>query len=103
MRELRNVIERAVITSQSGVLHFHLPNAQHPEEKMLVAVKQGNERDKEVVSAGDMKHYERENIRAALSKTRGKVYGSGGAAELLGMKPTTLAYQIKKLGLKKPF
>ncbi|TMA97429.1 MAG: hypothetical protein E6J74_05195 [Deltaproteobacteria bacterium] len=35
-------------------------------------------------------------------KTRGRIYGSGGAAEILGMKPTTLAYRIKRIGIKRP-
>jgi len=43
------------------------------------------------------KEQERENILAALKQTRGKIYGAGGAAELLGIKPTTLAYRMKVL------
>jgi hypothetical protein len=39
------------------------------------------------------------NIRAALCLAKGKVFGAGGAAEMLGIKPTTLASWIKALGL----
>jgi transcriptional regulator with GAF, ATPase, and Fis domain len=39
------------------------------------------------------------NIRAALERANGKVSGPGGAAERLGIKPTTLASRIKALGL----
>ena len=39
---------------------------------------------------------------AALEKTNWKVYGKRGAGELLGIQPTTLAYKIKKIGIKKP-
>jgi transcriptional regulator with GAF, ATPase, and Fis domain len=39
---------------------------------------------------------------AVLNKTRWKVYGRGGAAELLGIKPGTLAARMKKLGLRRP-
>ncbi len=46
-----------------------------------------------------MRQRERDNIAVALLETRGKIYGPGGAAELLEVKPTTLAYRIKKLGL----
>jgi transcriptional regulator with GAF, ATPase, and Fis domain len=40
-----------------------------------------------------------DNIRAALRLAKGKVSGAGGAAEMLGIKPTTLASRIKALGL----
>jgi transcriptional regulator with GAF, ATPase, and Fis domain len=54
---------------------------------------------KAVVSEADLRRFERENILAALEATRGRVYGRGGAAELLGLKPTTLASRLKKLGI----
>jgi transcriptional regulator with GAF, ATPase, and Fis domain len=41
-------------------------------------------------------------IEAALAATGGKVFGPGGAAELLGVRPTTLASRIKRLGIEKP-
>jgi transcriptional regulator with GAF, ATPase, and Fis domain len=49
-----------------------------------------------------MKHRERQNIMAALKVSKWKVYGRGGAAELLGIKPTTLTSRIKKMNVKKP-
>jgi hypothetical protein len=52
-----------------------------------------------VVSEADLRRFERDNIAAALEATRGRVYGRGGAAALLGLKPTTLASRLKKLGL----
>jgi transcriptional regulator with GAF, ATPase, and Fis domain len=50
----------------------------------------------------ELRESEYANILAALNKTRWKVYGSGGAAELLGLKPGTLAARMKKLGLQRP-
>jgi len=44
---------------------------------------------------------EKENLRRALRQTRWKIYGPDGAAELLGVKPTTLVSRIKKLGLER--
>jgi len=44
----------------------------------------------------------RENTVAALRRTNWKIYGSGGAAELLGLRPTTLVSRIKRMELKKP-
>jgi transcriptional regulator with GAF, ATPase, and Fis domain len=54
-----------------------------------------------VLSRDELKRQERESIAAALRQTSGKVFGPGGAAELLGMKPTTLASRITALGLKR--
>lgn len=42
---------------------------------------------------------EADNIRAALKQANGKASGPGGAAELLHLRPTTLASRIKSLGL----
>ncbi len=47
------------------------------------------------------KRQERESIIAALNQSGGKIFGADGAAELLGMKPTTLASRIKALGIQK--
>jgi transcriptional regulator with GAF, ATPase, and Fis domain len=47
-----------------------------------------------------MKQLERDNIAAALRHAGGKIYGSDGAARLLGMKPTTLLSRLVRLGLK---
>jgi transcriptional regulator with GAF, ATPase, and Fis domain len=49
-----------------------------------------------------VRQLERENIQAALRQCGGRIRGSGGAAELLGLKPTTLASRIKTLGIRKP-
>ncbi|MEZ5529398.1 MAG: hypothetical protein R3E57_05645 [Porticoccaceae bacterium] len=48
------------------------------------------------LSAGGLKFPQRYNLLVALEKCQGKVFGSGGAAELLGIKPTTLASRIRK-------
>jgi len=48
-----------------------------------------------------LKRQEREVIAAALRQTKGKVSGSGGAAELLGMNPSTLSSRIAALGLSR--
>jgi transcriptional regulator with GAF, ATPase, and Fis domain len=49
-----------------------------------------------------MRRRERENIIAALQKSNWKVYGADGAAELLGIKPTTLSSRVKKMKIRKP-
>lgn len=52
-------------------------------------------------SLADLKEYGRTLILDALHKTRGKIYGPGGAAALLGLKPTTLFSRVHRLGLKR--
>jgi transcriptional regulator with GAF, ATPase, and Fis domain len=52
-----------------------------------------------LLTRDELKRQERDNIAAALKQTGGKVFGPDGAAELLRMKPTTLATRIKALRL----
>lgn len=102
VRELQNVIERAVITSQQGRLHFILPDDEgFGDSTKPSAHDSGNDEKKEVVPESEMRRRERENIIAALQKSNWKVYGTDGAAELLGIKPTTLSSRIKKMKIRK--
>jgi formate hydrogenlyase transcriptional activator len=55
-----------------------------------------------MVTAAEMRRLEQSNIQQALDQAGGKIYGHGGAAELLGLKPTTLAYRMKALGISRP-
>ncbi len=55
----------------------------------------------EVLTEEDMCLREKENIEKALQQTDWKIYGTDGAAELLGLKPTTLLSRIKKIGIVK--
>ncbi len=52
-----------------------------------------------MIPEAEMRRLERENILAALKQSSWRIYGSDGAAELLGVKPTTLASRVKKMGL----
>lgn len=104
VRELRNVIERAVILARGGTLDFDLPS--HPSP----AVHQSDRAETRETSAegdaflteAEMQRRDRDNLLAILHRTNWKVKGRDGAAELLGIKPTTLASRIKKLGLERP-
>ncbi len=100
VRELANVVERASIEARAGDLRFDLPpggDRNHSAGRGAVsrAASPG-----EIRSEAQMRQQERENIAAALRRTRGKVYGEDGAASLLGIKPTTLLSRLAKLGLK---
>jgi transcriptional regulator with GAF, ATPase, and Fis domain len=89
VRELRNVIERAVIKATGPVLTVVLPAA-------LAAAPRAPQ-------AGlTLCDFEFEQIRAALEGSGWRIRGRGGAAERLGLKPTTLESRIAKLGLERP-
>ncbi len=94
VRELRNVIERALIRSASGTLQLDLPAATTSGRSPTPAAVPG-----EIMSETELRALERANTLAALEATGWKVSGEGGAAELLGVRPTTLASRIKKLDL----
>ncbi len=96
VRELQNVLERAIITSRGDVLNFDLPADGVPSAPAAPTGKL------EVVPDGEMKRRERDNILVALRRTDWKIYGAGGAAELLGIKPTTLASRVKRFDLRRP-
>lgn len=103
IRELQNVIERAVIIARSGKLSFHLTGGKPRGASKQESVDETQDRHKPMVHRESEMHDKgRENILRALNQCRWKVSGPGGAAEMLDMKPTTLYSRIKKLGLKKP-
>jgi hydrogenase-4 transcriptional activator len=101
LREFQNVMERGVITSRPGVLRLDLPR----DKSSLAPLSRGpstKEIEKmQVVPEDEMRRRERANVLAALQRTRWKIHGPSGAAELLGINPTTLASRIKNLGLKR--
>lgn len=102
-RELQNVIERAVTTCRNGTLHFDCP--QNGGEKALDSGNRSGEvnaTSERIVTESTRAQRDRDNIIAALTLAGGKVSGPGGAAERLGLKPTTLASRIKALGIEKP-
>ncbi|WP_455375052.1 sigma 54-interacting transcriptional regulator [Kaarinaea lacus] len=101
IRELQNVIERAVIVSQKGRLKFDLPiDGNNTLSKPASSSKPENNKPP-VLTRNQLQTQERENIINALRQSKGKVFGADGAAEMLGMKPTTLASKIKRYKLDK--
>ena len=96
IRELQNVIERALITSTGADLNLDLPE----ESKTAAApVVQPLAADG-FLTETQMRDLERNNMHAALKAANGKLFGKGGAAELLGVKPTTLASRLKRLDIE---
>ena len=83
VRELRNVIEHAMILSKGKILDVHLPGRASLEP----------------AATGNLEDMERRHIVDVLEKTGWRVAGLGGAAEVLGLKRTTLQAKMKKLGI----
>jgi len=86
IRELRNVVERAMIVATGHRLNIPLPHASATAAR----------RSPKLVDV------EKEHIRAVLESTGWRIRGSGGAADRLGLKPTTLETRMAKLGLRRP-
>ncbi|MCZ6869195.1 MAG: hypothetical protein O7G84_06820 [Gammaproteobacteria bacterium] len=57
---------------------------------------------KEPVTGGSLRVVERDYITQVLTRTQWRVRGDSGAAQLLGLKPTTLEARMKKLGISRP-
>jgi formate hydrogenlyase transcriptional activator len=98
VRELQNVIERTAILAQNGRLRIDLPDHSKHYTAPAPDPPKG-EAQPAILTENEMRGRERANIAAALVQCNGKVSGTGGAAELLAMKPTTLASRIKALRL----
>jgi transcriptional regulator with GAF, ATPase, and Fis domain len=102
VRELENVMERAAITGSAGALRLDVPAAPtrdaapRPSGGRKVDAAEGHTRPRAVPEA-EMLRRAWENILAALEESDWRVYGPGGAAEILGIKPTTLLSRMAKL------
>jgi transcriptional regulator with GAF, ATPase, and Fis domain len=98
VRELQNTVERAIILWREGPLTFDLPSSparQNTGEQAKPAAQAA------LLTRDELKRQERDAIVNALKQTNGKVFGPRGAAELLGMKPSTLASRISSLGINR--
>jgi PAS domain S-box-containing protein len=91
VRELHNVLERAAIISDGGKLVVDISGSGTAQDRQPERTT--------IHTEAQMEAFARENLRAALREAGGKVSGSGGAAELLGIRPTTLYSRLKKYGI----
>ncbi|MEL7001703.1 MAG: sigma 54-interacting transcriptional regulator, partial [Bacteroidota bacterium] len=101
IRELEHVIERGLILSKGNTLKISLG-----EETTFGIMNESNGNGSDFKQIAPFKirtiaDAERELIVNTLEYTEGRVRGDGGAAQLLGIKPTTLEARMKKLGIKK--
>jgi formate hydrogenlyase transcriptional activator len=86
IRELRNVVERAMILATGPRLSVPVPSASPASIRQSVK----------------LKDIETEHFRNVLESTGWRIRGVGGAADRLGLPPTTLEARLAKLGLKRP-
>ena len=98
VRELHNVIERAVLLSSHDRLHLDLATGAQAQQGSA-AEEHGRPFDTEVERLARMK----QDVLKALEASEGRVSGTAGAAALLGIKPTTLASRMKRLGIKRGY
>ena len=92
IRELQNVVERAVILSRGLSLNFQLQESAPNSPRQFVPVP---------ATQKQWLESQRAIIKAALAKCGGKIYGRGGAAELLGLRPTTLSSRVAALKINR--
>jgi formate hydrogenlyase transcriptional activator len=88
IRELQNVIERACVLAKGNVVEV-------PDPAL-------GARQRRSWEPGTLEEAEQEHIGRTLERTGWRIEGAGGAAELLGLRPSTLRSRIKKLGIRRP-
>ena len=86
VRELRNVVERSMIVATGTRLELSLPSPANRDELRSVR----------------LTDVEKEHIHRVLERAGWRIRGNGGAAERLGLRPTTLETRMAKLGLVRP-
>lgn len=114
IRELKNVIERAVILSTGDTLQLDLPQATGeptgspatdagPTPAVPAAIPATSTVPAPaVLTEAQMRDRQRDNLVAALEAASWRIAGKGGAAELLGIRPSTLADRMKSLEIRRP-
>jgi transcriptional regulator with GAF, ATPase, and Fis domain len=113
VRELRNLVERALVLWQPNEPYLNIklpsgrPDGPPSSERVSTihsSVPPSNIPDvpplPRVLTEREFRTLERQNIEAALRQCGGKIAGASGAAKLLGLSPSTLAYRMKVLGVK---
>jgi PAS domain S-box-containing protein len=99
IRELQNVIERAVIISPDGMLNL---DRVLPTDESGRGARGGSDTPSQIRTVQEMRELERGNILAALEASGWRISGTSGAAQMLGLSPSTLSSRMKALGIQRP-
>jgi transcriptional regulator with GAF, ATPase, and Fis domain len=104
VRELQNVIERAVITSRDGSINLDraLPDTSMEVRSEVAPVFERVPLSPRILPIRELQQLERENILRALESSGWRVAGRDGAATMLGINPSTLNSRIRALGIQRP-
>jgi len=94
IRELQNVIERALILARTGPLEFHLPGTIRDDSVSSQANR--------LMSFDELKELEKSNLHAVLEKFNWKISGKDGAAQFMNVPPATLSSRMRAMGIEKP-
>ena len=105
VRELQNLTERAVIRSDNGVLPNPLSTSTEipidsARADLLETLSVASDMPDVILTEREFRECERANLMKALQRTDGRIYGEGGAAELLGINPTTLASRLRAFKIR---
>ena len=92
VRELSNIVERAMILNPTGPLDF--------SELIPMKEKEAHEPSTHSISTDNLDQLISNHLRSVVERTTGKVHGPGGAAEILGVNPSSLRNKFKKYGIK---
>ena len=100
IRELKNVIERSVILSPGANLNLEQAFVTDNDATPLTSVAE-QQTDSAFLTETEFRAMEKANLKAALDATGWRISGDGGTAQLMGLKPSTVAYRMKQFDLKK--
>jgi transcriptional regulator with GAF, ATPase, and Fis domain len=98
VRELQHVVERAVILSRGAPLEFQLDLGRSRQQPAITL-----DHSADFITENQWRKLERENLLKVLKQAGGRVSGRGGAAELLGVNPNTLASRLRALGISRSY
>jgi transcriptional regulator with GAF, ATPase, and Fis domain len=102
VRELQHVLERAVLLSRGDVLRLDGILTHAPQSSLNASKEPAPEPSLAVIPEAEWRRREQANLRTALKVAKGRIYGPDGAAEILGVRPTTLISRLKAVGLRDP-
>jgi transcriptional regulator with GAF, ATPase, and Fis domain len=107
VRELQNIVERALVLSRDGCFGPEFELGQPREQADAARAASPGEKAApgeklQVLTATELQALERQNLLNALESSQFRVAGTAGAARLLGMSPSTFAYRMKQLGIVRP-
>lgn len=94
--DLYKVLRRSLLYSEKGAFRLSLDSVDGEKENKM----KSKEVDSDLSEVIPFDEMSRRYLQQVLNKTEGKIYGQGGAAQLLDMKPTTLQSKLKKLGVR---